>query len=595
MKYLIFTITMLAVILSVSACDNLNLNPTGEFTSTDVWTEPDLTEAYINEIYNSLSWGPAGNAINVDESRSRSQAGWQVNNNEITSDNSGFGSYSWRYTNIRKANNFLEQMDQIEYEQMSQDEQSRLVGRMEGEVRFLRAKLYFNLLRYLGGVPLITHVYDLGEEYEVPRDSFADVIDFIVEELEAAANLLPLHMTGGNVGRATEGAAKALKSRVLLYAASDLYNPDKNGAVTSGYSNPELLGYTTSNAEERWQIAQDAAKDVIDMGIYSLHEPNPSSAEEASENYYQLFISKTSSEDIFVRFRSQAAGEGVNGWAYAPNGWWANAGVGAIVELVEDYRMADGSKFNREDWENLERPFENRDPRFYGTILYEGAEYRQRPEGFREYGPEGHRGNVTQFGSWEMWDDENNEMYILPGLDTRDSPVNSWNGNRSHATMFKFLDRSVDIEGSNQDLTWRYIRYGEILLNHAEASIELGQYAEARESINKIRQRAFMPDITLSGDELREEYRNERRIELVYEDHRFYDVRRWMIGPEAYTPVHGFDIKYELQDDNTTAEIPTINLREIYGGQWGNRMYFYPFQRDEMARNPQLIQNPGYD
>src|SRR5690606_32929317 len=109
-----------------------------------------------------------------------------------------------------------------------------------------------------------------------------------------------------------------------------------------------------------------------------------------------------------------------------------------------------------------------------------------------------------------------------------------------------------------QTVPWRYFRYTEILLNYAEACIELGEDAEARKYINMIRKRAGMPPVTESGDELRTRYRNERRIELSLEDRRFYDVKRWVIGPEAYHPVHGVKVVYELQPDHTTATTPTI-------------------------------------
>lgn len=585
-------LTFLAVVLIVSSCsDLLNTKPETEFTSSDIWSDPALAESYINRIYDEVPWGVARNAGNVDESRSRSGAGYNVNNALITADNSGFGNWGGNYSSIRKANKFLANVANIDFGGAESDGVS-LKDRMTGEVHFLRAYFYFNLASYLGGVPIITEVYELDDtEYKVPRDSFADVIDFIVQDLDKAASLLPETNSGGNKGRASKGAALALKSRVLLYAASDLHNPQENGSITSGYSNPEYLGYTEGDPTARWEAARDAAKAVIDMGVYSLYKPNPASAEEATKNYGDLFTSQDSPEDIFVRYRSVSLSEGYNGWAIAPNGWYGNAGVGAINELVDAYRMADGSKFDRNNPAHTNEPYNNRDPRFKASILYEGNEYRPRPADLVKYDPVG----VGQFGTWEKWDSENNEMYKVYGLDTRNSIANSWNGNRTGATMLKFLDKTVDIQKGNQDLTWRYIRYSEILLNYAEASIELGDEAEARKYLNMIRQRAYMPDITATGEDLVEEYRNERRIELVYENKRFFDVRRWMIGPQAYHDVHGVNIVYELQEDKTTAETPTITPIKIMDGKWEDKMYFFPISRDEMNRNDKLVQNPGYN
>lgn len=587
-------ISIFLVIVIFSSCTDtniLNTKPETEFTSSDIWNDPALAEAYVNRIYDEIPWGVARNAGNVDESRSRSNAGYNVNNALITADNSGFGNWGGNYSSIRKTNKFLANIDNIDFGDAESDG-IPLKNRMTGEIHFLRAYFYFNLVSYFGGVPIITEVYELNDdEYKVPRDSFADVIDFIVDDLNKAANLLPEINSGSNNGRASKGVALALKSRVLLYAASDLYNPEENGTITGGYSKPELLGYVDGDPTTRWEAARDAAKEVIDMGIYNLYKPNPSSAAEATQNYGELFTSQKSPEDIFVRYRSNSLNEGYDGWAIAPNGWYGNAGVGAISELVDDYRMADGSKFDRNNPAHVSEPYNNRDPRLAASILYEGNEYRPRPDDLVKYDPAG----VGQFGTWERWDSENNEMYREYGLDTRNSIANPWNGNRTGATMLKFLDKSVDIEQADQDLTWRYIRYSEILLNYAEACIELGQEAEAVKYLNMIRERANMPDITVSGEALKEEYRNERRIELVYENKRFFDVRRWMIGPQAYHDVHGVNIVYELQGDNTTAETPTITRIKIMDGKWDDKMYFFPINRDEMNRNDKLIQNPGYN
>lgn len=145
------------------------------------------------------------------------------------------------------------------------------------------------------------------------------------------------------------------------------------------------------------------------------------------------------------------------------------------------------------------------------------------------------------------------------------------------------------------DLTWRFIRYSEIILNYAEACIGLGEEAEARTYINMIRKKAAMPDVMDAGAALSARYRNERRIELVYENHRFFDVRRWMIGPEAYHPMHGVKVVYKLHPDHTTATIPDITPVEITSGKWDNKAYFLPIARSEMNKNDKLVQNPGYN
>ncbi|WP_018616487.1 RagB/SusD family nutrient uptake outer membrane protein [Segetibacter koreensis] len=586
---IICRIFLLASVITSCSKDFLNKKSLTEFSSSDEWGDPALTATFINGIYNELPAGVAMNAGNVDESRSRDADGLNFNNMVITQDDGEYGNWSASYRAIRHCNVALENISKSSFD-TSKIDGVALKDRMIGEVHFLRAYLYFRLTCYHGGVPIITNVYGLEDNFKIAQSSYADCIKFVVSDLDSAANLLPITQSGDNDGRATKGAALALKSRVLLYAASDLHNPNKNASVVHGFAHPELLGYTDGDPMARWQAAKDAAKAVIDLGVYSLYKPNPASAAEATQNYGDLFTSTRSVEDIFVKYSSASTGGGYNGWVLAPNGWYGNAGVGAINELVDAYEMADGSKFSRNNPAEAAQPYSNRDSRFYATVLFEGNKYRPRPADLTIYDPIG----VGQFGTWQKWDNAKNQMYPVYGLDTRNSIANSWNGNECGATMLKYLSKTTDIQKSYQDLTLRWIRYGEVLLNYAEASIELGQDAEARTYINMIRKRAFMPDVTESGAALRDRYRNERRIEMAYEDQRFFDVRRWMIGPDAYHDVHGVQIVYKLNPDHSTATIPTVTPNVIRTGKWDNKAYFLPITRSEMNKNDKLIELPGY-
>ncbi len=585
----IFMIFLLALVIGSCNKDFLNKDSLTEFSSTAEWTDPSLTATFINGIYNEIPAGIAMNSGNVDEARSRDADGLNFNNMIITQDDGEYGDWSGAYSAIRHCNVAIENISASSFGNTLIDGVT-LKDRMIGEVHFLRAYFYFRLTNYYGGVPIIKNVYGLNDSFKIVQSSYADCIKFVVDDLDSAANLLPIVESGDNDGRATKGAALALKARVLLYAASDLHNPQKNGSVTNGYSHPELLGYTDGDPVARWQAAKDAAKAVIDLGLYSLYKPNPASASEATQNYGDLFTSTKSVEDIFVKYSSASTGGGFNGWVIAPNGWYGNGGVGAINELVDAYDMADGSHFSRSIPAEAAQPYSNRDPRLYATVLFEGNKYRQRPADLTIYDPIG----VAQFGTWQKWDNSTNQMYLVYGLDTRNSIANSWNGNESGATMLKFLNKSNDIQKSNQDLTLRWIRYGEILLNYAEACIQLGQDGEAQTYINLIRKRAFMPDVTSTGATLLADYRNERRIEMAYEDQRFFDVRRWMIGPQAYHDVHGVQIVYELKPDHTTSTIPTVTPIVIRPGKWDNKAYFFPITRNELNKNDKLVELPGY-
>ena len=589
MKNLLYKLIAFSFAIVMVSCnkDFLNKKSPTEFSGSDEWGDPALTATFINGIYNEIPAGLAMNAGNVDESRSRDADGLNFNNMIITQDDGEYGNWTGSYRAIRHCNVALENISKASFDPTLIDGVT-LKDRMLGEVHFLRAYFYFRLTNYYGGVPIIKNVYGLNDSFKIAQSSYADCINFVVSDLDSAASLLPVIQSGDNDGRATKGAALSLKSRVLLYAASDLHNPQKNGSVTSGFSHPELLGYTDGDAASRWKAAQDAAKAVIDMGVYSLYKPNPASAEEATQNYSDLFTSTKSVEDIFVKYSSASTGGGYNGWNIAPNGWYGNGGVGALNDLVDAYNMADGSKFERSNPAEAAQPYKNRDPRFYATVLFEGNKYRQRPPDLVAYDPIG----VGQFGTWETW--SNGAMVPVYGLDTRNSIANSWNGNECGATMLKFLNKSVDIQKGYQDLTLRWIRYAEILLNYAEASIELGQEDEGKIYLNMIRKRAFMPDISTTGSALMADYRNERRIEMVYEDQRFFDVRRWMIGPAAYHDVHGVQIVYKLNPDHTTATIPTVTPIVIRPGKWDNKAYFFPITRSELNKNDKLIELPGY-
>ncbi|MEX2593938.1 MAG: RagB/SusD family nutrient uptake outer membrane protein [Anditalea sp.] len=583
-KSVLYMVSVLAFIV-VSSCNEsfLDTKPLTEFPEEDVWTDPALSEAYINDLYNRLPWSWTNTTNMVDEGRSFNVgAEHGVNNMLITPDNASWDDWGGRYASIRACNIFLENIDKLPA--------TELKDRMVGEVTFLRAWYYHMLVSYFGGVPLITNAYSLNDDFTLARSSYADCIKFIADECDKAADLLPLVNTGNASGRATKGAALALKSRTLLYAASDLHN---NATEYSGFSNPELLGYTDDNRADRWKAAQDAAKAVIDLGIYSLYRPDPASGEEASQNYEDFFTSRQSEEDIFVRFYTSSINRGVSAWSVNPVGYYGIETVGAITELVDDYEMADGTRFSRSNPEQALEPYKNRDPRLYATLLYEGAKWRPRSPDLVGFDPVG----VLQVGTWEKWDNETNSIVNIYGLDGRNSMVYPGGYNNTGTVMIKFVDRSVVVTDNTtqQDLTWRYFRYGEILLNYAEASIELGEDEEARTYLNMIRKRAGMPEITESGDALKERYRNERRIEMVFEDQRFFDVRRWLIGQEAYQAVHGVEVVYELNPDKTTATVPTITPVQIMTGSWEDKAYFFPISREEINKNDLLIQNPGYN
>jgi hypothetical protein len=320
-----------------------------------------------------------------------------------------------------------------------------------------------------------------------------------------------------------------------------------------------------------------------------------------AQNFVDYFISYGyESEDILLQYFTPKTDEnwdGYNPGLYCgPNGyhnWGNNVPLG---ELVDDYEMKDGSSF---DWNNPAHkasPYTNREARFYATILYEGAGWRVRPSDVQGIDP----WNKIQVGHIY---DLSGEM-IVPGVDTRSGPIEDWNGGKSGYYVRKFVDPSIDPQYVKQDVPFRHFRFAETLLNYAEASIELGDEDDARTALNRIRKRAGQPDITATGAALEDAYRHERRIEMAYEDQRFWDVRRWLIGPEAYIQTHAVDVRYETdqpatnyrQADGSTWGPPIFAEKELGGDAraWLDKMYFFPIMRDEMNKNSLLVQNPGY-
>lgn len=598
MKRIISWIFLAAIVSSAASCkkDFLDIAPLDRYSDEQVWKDPALAQTFVNNIYLGIPHGFSNIMMSsmVDETSYNADFGTSnVTKSLLTPSDIGiFDQGFWTanrqrgvqwnavYKFVRAANLFFEK---IEASPIADADKNRL----KGEAYFLRAYLYSNLVSMYGGVPIIKKTFGLGEDYFVARNSFDDCIKFIVSDLDEAANLLPLTQSGVNKGRATKGAALALKSRMLLLAASDLYNT--GSAWAGGYAHKELIGYVGGDRTARWQAARDAAKAVIDLKLYDLYKPNPANAAEATKNYGDIFLQKETTEDIFVRYFTAKIDENWDGYNPGlynnPNGWHGWGSNTPIGQHVDAYEMADGSKF---DWNNpahKAKPYENRDPRFYASINFDGAKWRPRPSDAAGRDPVG----IVQTGYYEKPDGT-----LIPGLDTRNSPLEDWNGTYTGYYMRKFIDPSINAQYDKQEQPWRYIRYAEILLNYAEASLALGDEVEARKYINMIRKRAGMPAVTESGAALVERYRNERRIELAFEDQRFSDVRRWMIAPQAYQNAQGISIRYKVDAAGNVISAPVYTVINAQDRAWNPRFYFLPITMDEMNRNKNLIQNPLY-
>ncbi len=589
------TTAAVLVLLGLTSCNGvMDVTPKDQLSDEAVFTDPNLAQAFVNDMYRGLGHGlyEIMLASMTDESHFIHNYNTEsVVKSIITSSDRGaiddgrFAHFNWgpTYSRIRQTNIFLSKIDATTFD-------DAVKQRMKGEVFFLRAYFYHNLMRMYGGVPIITKVYGLNEAYQAARNTFQETVAFIVANADSAAALLPLSYSGADVGRATKGAALALKARVRLYAASELYNMNPCGQSENCYASPQ-------DRTALWRAAKDAAKAVMDLGIYSLFRPSPANAQEAAKNYGDLFLQTMSEEVILSRFFLSTRDDGYNpGLHNGPNGFHTWGGNTPIQNLVDDYRMADGSKF---DWNNpveAGAPYANRDPRFYASIAYDGAPWRPRPDDVKGLDPVG---IIQTFRQLSIRNDSGRVTDVVPGLDTRDSPVENWNGAYSGYYIRKFVDPSINAQFIKEQVPWIFFRYAEVLLNYAEASIELNELTDAVNVLNQIRVRAGMPPFSaaLGQAALRDEYRNERRVEMAFEEQRFFDVRRWMIAPVPLSKVAG-GINIFLDGTSRTDRTTWHNYRyavdTVQVRAWNDKMYFMPIRFDELNRNGLLKQNPGY-
>jgi hypothetical protein len=484
---------------------------------------------YVNNIYsflpggynrlggNSMVASATDEAVHAEKGASEAElwctGSWNAN---YTRDN----TFSDCYTGIRRSFVFEEQiLPNIENIVMTS------VGKnlYYGQTLFLRAYFNFEMLKRYGGYPLVKKALSTNEELQIPRSYYDACVDYIVALCDEAAGLLPLSHADSQLGRATKGAALALKCRVLLYAASPLFNdPSKPD------DHPEHGKYDPG----KWEKAAAAAAEVMNLkntngnNVYSLYT--------AGTGYDAFFYTLTSNSEIILSKMSAASNtvERLNGPVSITNG---EGGTCPTLELVNDYEMITGVPFDWNNPEHAANPFSNRDPRFAKSILYNGA-------------------------TWM------NNMVIETFDGGKDLAGNK--ATRSGFYLRKFLNVNARWNaptGTTQHC-FPLLRYGEILLNYAEAMNEAyGPDADpetygmtARAAVQLIRKRAGLTantDLSLNvpvGNQngMRDAIRHERRIELAFEEHRHLDVRRWKIAGTVFNqPVSGLKI---VKNNNDT-------------------------------------------
>ncbi len=423
-----------------------------------------------------------------------------------------------------------------------------LRNRLKGEVTFLRAYGYFKLIRDYGEVPIITEPFDLNSNFDKSRSSYEDCVAFIANELDLAANLLPLNQSADNFGRVTKAAALSIKSRLLLYAASPLWNPSGN--------------------IEKWQKAADAAKAVIDLNSNQLYTGNYSDILTTlnSEIILAHLTNKQYQWDAFIGVEMFLSPSGFHGW-----GSWVPS-----QNLIDAFGTSEGKYISDPtSGYDPQQPYVNRDPRFYSNIVFDGRPY-SRPA----YFPDRYAVGST-----------NEAEFYEGGLDSPQG-WDTWNNSETRYTFRKYCDTTYNYNTELQNNKfWVISRLSEIYLNYAESQFYLGNEDITLHYLNLIRERAGIqiPLAGLTGIELKNRIQNERQIELCFEGHRYYDVRRWKIAEVTENkPLMGVVIT------KNTDGTKTYNYKKVQDRIFKPQHYLLPIPRNEINRT-NLDQNPGYN
>ncbi|WP_288733398.1 RagB/SusD family nutrient uptake outer membrane protein [uncultured Phocaeicola sp.] len=551
----------LACMSFMASCADLDYREYTTYDKSYVFTDFGRTGAVVTNIYSYLDSDlPADGSLCSACDESEYAWSWSTVLGYTDGRWSSTNAYSrWSFEGIRKANFFLEESVNADFSELRFDKnyeaEMKRFNRYQYEVRFLRAYFYFNLARAYGDVPLITKVLTEEEANQVSRTPVAEVFDFIVKECDDIADELPVDYTklendaangtSPETGRITKQAVLALKARTLLYWASPLFNEDND---------PTL-----------WQRAAQASKDVLDFCDANNIQLGKYSEIWGTENY-------KAKEMIFVRrIGDTNSPETTNFPVGMENG---NSGNCPSQTLVDAYEMqATGKAWNEEgSGYDANNPYSGRDPRLGMTIAVNG----------------------------DKWPD------------TNPNPLETYTGGRNALPIAgatptgyylkKYLDSTTDISSSTgsggKRHSWVTFRLGEFYLNYAEAVFNYLGSADATdavftmspvEAVNKVRNRedVKMPDFPsgMSADEFIQKYRRERMVELAFEGHRFWDVRRWKDGDSQKNIV---EMQITKNGDNYTYK------RVTKSRYWNDKMYLFPIPDSEMRKNPNLTQNPGW-
>lgn len=556
-RLLAFTF-ILGLTAGVAGCDEdfLTTVPTDRISDETFWqTEQDFVYA-VNAAYLEII-GIDQMYIDGATDLAYSQQYWMRNSPYAEGEHDAltwWHGFIWdnMYEGIAKANEILAQLETAEVEL-----DPAVRNAVEGQARFLRGYYYHELLWLFGDVPLLTQVPTPDEASQVTRSNRAQVLDLVLSDLQAAADLLPTSWPGSDYGRATAGAALGYLARAALYEAS----------------HQKYAAGNTGEADRLFGIARDAAQGVMDLGVYSLHP-----------DFRELFTNAgEASPEVIFDYQVISSQNGWWAWiGFAPSSMGGNADLTPTRTLVDKFYMTDGQPIDESPLYDPSPPvitydpsgnptvvslgmYDNRDPRLYGTVLFPGASF-----------------NGTIYNSF-------------PDSPTGDrlDQGNFFNTHTGYMGL-KYVDPVDQSNPWQSGLNFIKLRFADVLLMYAEAKIELGEIdGAASAAFNQVRNRVGMPTVdfsTMSYAEQMELIQNERAVELAWEGLRLADIRRWRTA-ETVMPGDVFGIDYRDDTGSVVTVTAALNAPRLFTAP---RDYLWPIPAGERDLNPNLEQNPGY-
>lgn len=587
-------ILLVVSILFFTSCKKfLDQVPDDRITIDEVFKKKATSEQFLASVYSyvpdeweaihNFPWVGTSDEADITWSGS---SNYQVNIGNLSPVNNAFEYWAFYYQGIRSASYFINHIDGNDEIRNLNGQQ--LIDQYKAEARFLRAYYYFCIMRQYG--PAILLGDDViapdapASNLQLPRSTYDDCVSYVVSELDKAAEVLPLvpkrngQESDADFGRATKGMALAVKARLLLYAASPLYNGNTDPLLASFKTSEGVPLIAASTDGSKWKKAADAAKAVIDLGIYSLYK-DPSG--DVIRSLQGIFFQGWNDEQIFVRKGNGLAQWDVHCTPRQAGGW---CGIGPTQEMVDAYFMSDGklpsasslytpTGFTTIGGERIFNMYLNREPRFYRDVTYNNSIWQggtmQSPAAISFFvsGPNGRNGHPTDFSK--------TGYLVRKNVGPATNIGSGGNGQR-------------------QDRPATLFRLAEIYLNYAEA---LNEYDPGNPDIvrylNLIRERAGISQygaglpVPGSQDEMREKIRAERKIELAYEGHRFFDIRRWKIATQVMGMMHGMDI---TKDGDAFYNIVATMTPHLFRAPY----YWWPISQYELDRDKKIVQNPGW-